>query len=329
MADPWAIWVSEVMLQQTRVEVVRHVFPRFLQRFPTPAALAVATDDALLSAWRGLGYYRRARLLREGARAVVAQHGGVVPSSRAELRALPGIGPYTSGAIASIAFGLAEVAVDGNVERVAARHRGIAGQVHAGAAAALVRETAEAWLDPRRPGDFNQALMELGAVMCTPRQPRCGECPVARDCVALALERQDELPESADRRAYTDVLARAALVPLGRGRVLGSRIPDDEVNAGQIDLPGPGALVPVATPAALEQVLEWRYGVGFSVGEVVTTVRHTITHHRIRLLVHRADCAHGPGPNLMAARPDDPALPWSTLARKAFRQAALFLTAPG
>jgi len=182
--DPWAIWVSEIMLQQTRVEAVKAPYERFLARFPTPASFAVASDDELLVAWRGLGYYRRARLLRDGARAVVAAHGGAVPADAAALAELPGVGAYTLGAVASIAFGLREVAVDGNVERVVARHRGVRELVDAAPGRRAVRAQAEAWLEAARPGDFNQAMMELGATVCTPTSPRCDACPVAADCAS-------------------------------------------------------------------------------------------------------------------------------------------------
>jgi A/G-specific adenine glycosylase len=325
--DPWAIWVSEVMLQQTRVEVVRQVYPAFLARFPTPQALARAGDDELLAAWKGLGYYQRARRLREGARSVVERHGGRVPDTASALGELEGVGSYTKGAIASIAFGLPELAIDGNVERVVARYLAIREPVKSGPAARQVREAVEGWIDRRRPGDFNQALMELGALVCLPSAPRCARCPVRTGCLALQQGLQDELPSLPERRAAVEVQSRAVLVPLSRGRVLGSRIPDGTINAGQIDLPGPGVLVPSPTADHLEQVLRSRYGVTFTVGEVVTTVQHAITHHRIRLLVHRARCEHGPGPNLMAARPDDQRMPWTTVARKAFQQAALFLAA--
>jgi len=184
--DPWAIWVSEIMLQQTRVEAVRAPYERFLARFPTPASFAAASDDELLVAWRGLGYYRRARLLRDGARAVVAAHDGAVPADAAALAELPGVGAYTSAAVASIAFGLVAVAVDGNVERVVARHRGVRERVDAAPGRRAVRAQAEAWLDAAQPGDFNQAMMELGATVCAPTSPRCGDCPVAADCVARA-----------------------------------------------------------------------------------------------------------------------------------------------
>ncbi|MEM7199853.1 MAG: A/G-specific adenine glycosylase [Planctomycetota bacterium] len=325
--DPWAIWVSEIMLQQTRVDVVRRHYPEFLARFPGPADLAQATDDELLAAWRGLGYYRRAKLLREGAQAVVTTHKGRVPNTLKGLMELPGVGEYTAGAIASIAFGRAVTAVDGNVERVAARHRAIEGNVKRQPAAQQIREVVEGWLPDQQPGDFNQALMELGAVICTPRTPSCQHCPVADDCEARARDATDEFPQLPQRRRAVDLVSRAVLVPVSRGRVLAMRIPDDEVNAGQIDLPGPGVLEAIDSPGDLQGALERRFGVQFRIGGVVTTVLHSITHHRIRLIVHQAECSRGPGPNLMAVRPDDARLPWTTTARKAFSQAALFLAA--
>ena len=325
--DPWAIWVSEVMLQQTRVEVVRQIYPRFMQRFPNPQALAVASDDELLSAWRGLGYYRRARMLREGARQVLERLDVRVPDSLPALSALAGVGDYTSGAIASIAFGQATHAIDGNVERVIARHRAIEENVKRGPAAAAIRDAVLELMDSDRPGDFNQALMDLGATICTPRSPRCSTCPVRADCAAVRRGLVEAIPVVPARRRQVEVVSRAVLVRVPRGRVLGSRIPDGQVNGGQVDLPGAGLLVAVETPDALAEELRRRYGVSFQIGPVITTVHHTITHHRIRLMVHQAQCGHGPGPNLMAARADDRRIPWTTAARKAFQQAALFLAA--
>ncbi len=325
--DPWAIWVSEVMLQQTRVEVVRALYPGFLQRFPGPRALAAASDDDLLAAWQGLGYYRRARLLRDAARVVLTGHSGGVPRTAAELADLPGVGEYTAGAIASIAYGERVAAVDGNVQRVVARHRGIAGNVRRRPGMDAIRAAVSAWLHRDRPGDFNQALMELGAVVCSARSPQCRQCPLVADCVAHAQGRTDELPRLPGRRPMVDVLARAVLAPVRAGQLLATRIPDRDINGGQVDLPGAGILVPTATPTALQDALRRRFGVSFRVGEVITAVNHAITHHRIHLVVHRAQCARGSGPNLMALRPDDPHVPWTTTARKVFRQAALFLTA--
>lgn len=324
--DPWAIWVSEVMLQQTRVEAVRDAFERFVASFPTPAAFATASDDALLLAWRGLGYYRRARLLREAARAVVRDHAGRVPADTAALGDLPGIGEYTRGAIASIAFGKPEIAVDGNVERVVARHRGILTDVKREPAAAQVRATVRTWQDPRRPGDFNQALMELGATVCTPKAPRCLLCPLTEDCEARRRGLTDRLPVLPQRRAPTPIAARCALVVRPDGAVLGARIADGEINAGQIEVPTPGALVDCTSGSELARQLGERFGVAFTIGAELCSVRHTITHHRIVLTAHEAACRARKLPEGLAWHPpDSAAVPWSTLARKVFAARGIVL----
>jgi A/G-specific adenine glycosylase len=190
--DPYAIWVSEIMLQQTRVAAVLDHYERWMQRFPTVQALAAASEDEVLAAWSGLGYYRRARFLHRGAQAVVGEHHGRMAATATALRALPGIGPYTSAAIASIAFDEAVAVVDGNVERVLLRQAGAseAGaekRAHDGAEARTLRAgdfqtIAALLLDRQRPGDFNQAMMELGATICLPRRPLCLQCPVQSSC---------------------------------------------------------------------------------------------------------------------------------------------------
>ncbi|MFZ0663411.1 MAG: A/G-specific adenine glycosylase [Acidobacteriaceae bacterium] len=177
--DPYAIWVSEIMLQQTRVAAVLEHYARFMERFPAIEDLAAASEDEVLAQWSGLGYYRRARMLHEAARVVVRELDGRVPAKAAELRALPGVGEYTSAAIASIGFGEAVACVDGNVERVLLRVRG---WDEGSGAAAKIRAEAGRLLDASRPGDFNQAMMELGATVCLPRAPLCLQCPVCELC---------------------------------------------------------------------------------------------------------------------------------------------------
>ncbi len=316
--DAWGVWVSEVMLQQTRVEVVRDAWPRFMARYPTPATLAAASDDEMHAAWRGLGYYRRARFLRDGARQVVARHGGKVPRDVEALHSLAGIGDYTCGAIASIAFGIAVPAVDGNVERVFARHRGIDDDVRTARGRKAIRSAVVAALETERPGDFNQALMDLGATVCTPRNPDCPRCPVAVDCVARRDGRQTQLPRLPERRAAVPVASKAVLVAAAGGKILGARVPEGEVNAGQIELPGPGVLIDHPDDRdVLAHSLAQRYGAGFAVGEALCTIRHGITHHRIALTVHEAEL-HGPrGALLRGYHPDDESVPWTTPSRKA------------
>lgn len=216
--DPYAIWVSEVMLQQTRVDTVIPYYERFLSRFPTADSLAAADEDEVLAHWSGLGYYRRARLLHAGVREVVARYGGAVPEDPVERRELPGVGRYTAGAIGSIAFDREEPVVDGNVSRVLARLFRI--DTPLGASATTKRLWAEAarLVVGPRPGDFNQALMELGATVCTPRNPRCEECPVASACASEGTDDATRLPIKAPKKSAKRVELVVVVATSGRGR---------------------------------------------------------------------------------------------------------------
>ncbi len=192
--DPYRTWVSETMLQQTRVETVLGYYERFLQRFPTVADLAVAPEDDVLKLWEGLGYYSRARNLHKGAKQVIAEHGGVIPASVEELRKISGIGPYTAGAIASIAFDQSVPAVDGNVIRVVSRLRGIRDNVGIPSVRRELESEAAALVPMERPGDFNQAVMDLGATICVPGTPACEKCPLQAECDAFAAGDAEDLP---------------------------------------------------------------------------------------------------------------------------------------
>lgn len=214
--DPYAIWVSEVMLQQTRVETVLRYYDRFLERFPTARALASAREDDVLARWSGLGYYRRARLLHAGVKVVVEAHGGEVPRDAEARRALPGVGRYTAGAIGSIAFGLREPIVDGNVARVLSRLGEIEHALGTRESESALWAEAEAWADHDDPGAVNQALMELGATVCTPTSPRCGECPIRPSCGANRSGRAEALPVPRVKKAPRAVSV-IALVARDRG----------------------------------------------------------------------------------------------------------------
>ena len=218
--DPYRVWLSEIMLQQTRVAAVLEHYHRFLQRFPTVQKLALAREASVLAAWSGLGYYRRARMMHGAAKQIVKQHGGEFPAGIAELRARPGIGRYTAAAIASIVFNAPAAVVDGNVERVLGRVFG------AGLAGEPLWQAAEALLCRLRPGDFNQAMMELGATVCLPRQPRCSICPVVSLCATrgtleatrrLAPQRQRDICYALDHRNRSIFLVQrpkyASLMP--------------------------------------------------------------------------------------------------------------------
>lgn len=197
--EPYRVWLAEVMLQQTTVAAVAGYFVRFTDRWPTVADLAAADDADVMAAWAGLGYYARARNLIACARAVVHEHGGRFPDTEAALRALPGVGDYTAAAVAAIAFGRTAVVVDANIERVMARHRLIATPLPA--AKRAIRAALAPLVPPARPGDFAQALMDLGATVCTPRRPDCGACPVAADCAARGRADVESLPVKPPKKA--------------------------------------------------------------------------------------------------------------------------------
>lgn len=213
--DPYAILVSELMLQQTQVKTALPYYGRFLALFPGAAELAAAPEERVLAAWAGLGYYRRARFLHSAAKAIVA--GGAFPRTLEGIRALPGVGAYTAAAVGSIAFGLPAAVVDGNVVRVLSRLLALEADPTKGEGAAEVRRTADALLDPRRPGDFNQALMELGAGLCSPTKPRCPQCPLRRRCAAFEAGRPEDYPRLPTRPAPRLVAKTALLLVQGRG----------------------------------------------------------------------------------------------------------------
>jgi A/G-specific adenine glycosylase len=215
--DPWAIWVSEIMLQQTRVDTVVPYWERFMARFPTPLALAETPEDQVLAAWSGLGYYRRARMLHAGARFVADRSG--IPTSREGLLELPGVGRYTAGAIASIAFEEPVGLVDGNVARVLARVFLLEDDMRR-AGMKRAEELAETLVPKDAPGDWNQALMELGATVCTPRSPSCDRCPIASSCRAFAEGRVNELPVMSEKTKPRPQAVQALVARSSDGRVL-------------------------------------------------------------------------------------------------------------
>ena len=274
VADPYRIWLSEVMLQQTTVAAVKDYFARFTARWPTVAALAAATDGDVMAEWAGLGYYARARNLLACARAVVAQHGGAFPSELSALRALPGIGPYSAAAIAAIAFGRSETVVDGNVERVMSRVFAVETPLPA-AKPALT--TLAARLTPlQRAGDYAQAVMDLGATICTPRNPACGICPWMAGCAARRQGIAATLPRKTPKALKP---IRAGTVWLARredGALLLERRPDRGLLGGTLGFPGDGW---DGAPGTAPLEGGWR-----AAGQV----RHTFTHFHLILSVQTA-----------------------------------------
>ena len=219
-ADPYRIWLSEIMLQQTRVAAAIPYYERFLQSFPDVHALAAAPQEEVLRLWSGLGYYSRARNLHKAAQQIVAKHRGLFPARLDDALALPGIGNYTAAAILSIAFGEKFAVLDGNVARVLARLGAIRGDLRESQRWQKLQKKADHLLEPKSPGDWNQAVMELGATLCTPKSPRCLLCPVAQFCEARKLGIAESLPEKRKKRAMVQVTLAAAVFADAEGQTL-------------------------------------------------------------------------------------------------------------
>ncbi len=291
--DPYRVWVSEIMLQQTRVEAVIPYYERFLAAFPDPAALAAAPDNLLLKLWEGLGYYARARNLREAARRITQERGGRLPGTAAEWAALPGVGRYTAGAIASIAFGERTPVVDGNVKRALARLFAIEEPVDAAAGEKAIWDLAGRLVPRAAPGDFNEAVMELGARVCLPRRPRCGECPVARWCEARRLGLAGRLPARRPRKSTPHYEIVAAALRDSRGRYLLGRRPPSSMLGGLWEFPG-GKVEPGETHAeALARELREELGVEARVGRRIAAVDHAYSHFSITLYVYLCERTGG------------------------------------
>lgn len=282
-ADPYAIWVSEIMLQQTQVATVIPYFEQWMERFPTVERLAIASEDEVLHAWQGLGYYSRARSLLRGAREVVSRFGGRVPDRPDLLRSLPGVGPYTAGAIASIAYNNPAPIVDGNVIRILCRLFALRGDPAREPLKRTLWELAEALIPAGEASAFNPAMMELGATVCVPVAPRCGICPVAAACAARRLGIQEALPETAPRPQVTPVHMAAALVRRNGRLLLTQRGPVESRWAGMWQFPNTEVRAGEdARDAARRAVLE-AVGIKAVPDGRAAVVRHGVTRYRITL----------------------------------------------
>lgn len=282
---PYRVWVAEVMAQQTRVETVREYWSSFLERFPDVRALAAADRDDVLKAWEGLGYYARARRLHDAARRVVREHGGRLPEDPERLEELPGIGPYTAGAVASLAFGRPAPAVDGNTRRVLARLFDLARPSDGRLRSAAMRLLEHA---RDRPADLNQAIMDLGGAVCTPGSPDCGRCPVADACLALERGTVSERPPPRSRpdRPHHDV--GVGVVWDGEGRVLIARRPEDAMLGGMWEFPGGKLEDDESPPEAVRRELREEMRIAVEVGGLVARVDHGYSHLRVTLHAHHA-----------------------------------------
>ncbi len=305
--NPYAIWVSEMMLQQTRVAAVLEHYVRWMERFPSVTALASAEEDEVLALWSGLGYYRRARMLHRAAQVVVAEHGGALPRTAAELRSLPGIGEYTSAAIASIAFGEPVAVVDGNVERVVTRLAGLvpaqadATTTSPAALARAIRTLAQELVSPERPGESNQAMMELGATVCLPRAPLCLHCPLQPWCTTRGEH------AATRRRALIPRAVAYALVHRPGHILLSQRAGDISLMAGMWELPEMEK-----TPPGAQVRLRLKHAI-------------TVTNYSVSIVLRtEEEAAALPGALRWTPLTSLPQLPLTGLARKVLRRMELW-----
>ena len=298
-SDLYALWVSEVMLQQTRVETVIPYFRKFLQRYPTLKRLAAAPLQDVLKAWEGLGYYSRARNLWRAARRVRDEFHGRIPGDAADFRALPGVGEYMAAAVLSISRGLALPVIDGNVLRVVCRWQGIDADMRSAATRKKVRSFLTAIIPPDSPGRFNEAMMELGALVCRPRDPRCRSCPLRRDCFAFLQGRTASLPLRGRKRAVPEYRAALAVIVRG-GRIFIQQRPETGHLGGLWEFPG-GKLRPREKPAgAVVRECREELGARVEVLAKLAEVRHAYSHFKVHL--HVFICRPGEG-RIRSGRP--------------------------
>lgn len=277
--DAYKIWVSEIMLQQTRVEAVKKYYTRWIERFPTLEVLAEASEQEVLTYWQGLGYYSRARNLLAGVRKVCAEYGGRMPNDLAAIQSLPGVGDYTAGAIASIAYGRPVPAIDGNVLRIVSRLFCLDGDITKQTTKRQVKDLVRKHMSIEHPGDFNQALMDLGATICIPRQPRCESCPVVKLCEAYAQEVQNMLPVRSEKKEPELVELVSGLV-LRDGYYLLNKRPAKGLLAGMWEFPTFKLTTGNADAERLQEGLYREFGQTVCVKEKGFHYLHIFSHRK-------------------------------------------------
>ncbi len=293
--DLYFVWVSEVMLQQTRVDQALPYFQRFIHRFPTIESLARADLGDVLLLWEGLGYYSRARHLHRAAGIVVNERGGRIPAEYTEFRSLPGVGPYTAAAVLSIARGLPYAAVDGNVVRVLTRVFAVGDVSGMAGTKRRIQALADELMDRRRPGAFNEALMELGAVICTPRRPKCPECPLRELCEAYREGRPEAYPVSAEKKPVPHYDVVVAVIKNPEGRLYIQKRPEKGLLGGLWEFPGGKRENGETLSEACERELREELGFDVTLGEPFHRLSHAYSHFRITLHAFRGVAESGCG----------------------------------
>ena len=291
--DPYRVWVSEVMLQQTRVDQAQPYFERFVSAFPTVETLAAADLDMVLKAWEGLGYYSRARNLHRAARLVADEHGGRVPNTEEAFRGLPGVGPYTAAAVLSLAYRVPLAALDGNVTRVLARVFAVEDDVTSGRTRRRLQTLADLLLDRAHPGRSNESVMELGATVCTPKAPACPTCPLAAVCAAFAEGEPERYPVAKKKKPVPHYDIAVGVIFDDAGRVLVQQRPEDAMLGGLWEFPGGKAEPGEAKPAACRREVREELGVEVEVGEPLGRIEHAYSHFKITLWAFRCRIVAG------------------------------------
>lgn len=291
--DPYRIWISEVMLQQTRVDQAQPYYERFTEAFPTVERLAAAPLDEVLLRWEGLGYYARARHLHRAAQVIVEDFGGRLPETYDAIRRLPGVGPYTAAAVLSIAFGQPHAVLDGNVARVLSRAFTIGDDVKRTSTRRRLQALADRLIPPSDPGDFNQAMMELGATVCTPRAPACPGCPVRPVCGAYAEGRPEAYPVTSKKPPVPHYDVAVGIVFNEQGEVLIQRRKEGGLLGGLWEFPGGKREEGEALEAACARELREELGIGAEVEAPLTRIDHAYSHFKVTLHAFRCRVLHG------------------------------------
>lgn len=292
-SDPYRIWLSEVMLQQTRVDQAEPYYRRFVERFPTVDDLADAPLDDVLLCWEGLGYYSRARHLHKAAQKVVREFDGSVPRDEKTIRSLPGVGPYTAAAVLSIAYGEPCAVLDGNVARVITRVFRVDAVAQRSAVRRRLRTAARRLMNESRPGDYNQALMELGATVCTPKAPRCADCPLGAVCAAFEYGDQENYPVTPPRKSIPHYDVTVGLIYDAAGRLLIQRRPEDAMLGGLWEFPGGKREDDESLEAACRREVEEELGITVTVDDLFHTLTHAYSHFRITMHAFRVRIVDG------------------------------------
>jgi len=298
--NPYHVWVSEIMLQQTRVETVIPYYERWIHRFPGIPDLANASEQEVLSQWEGLGYYGRARNLHKAAQMIVRKYNGVIPPNIADLRKLPGIGRYTAGAIASMAFGVDVAAMDANIRRVLARFFNVAQHADTSSGEKVLWELAQSQIPQGRAGDFNQAMMDLGATVCLPKKPRCFLCPLMKMCQARRLEIQELRPVLKPKALVPHYTVTAAVI-IHAGKVLLAKRPSKGLLGGMWEFPGGKQELNESLKTCLRRELQEELGVQVDVGAAFGIYNHAYTHFRITLHAFHCELKRGEPQPIQAA----------------------------